>query len=97
MDRAISDADYASIGEWRDPNTTKPTQAECDAEWAIYQQEEAAAAKSRHRRQPLTRARSRRGKPRSTRGRTTITSDLALLPNGGTAATDHRAAADGGG
>ncbi|MBK9751863.1 MAG: hypothetical protein IPO91_34565 [Chloroflexi bacterium] len=32
------------LARWRDPNTTKPTQAECDAEWAIYQQEEAAAA-----------------------------------------------------
>ena len=33
---------YASIGEWRDTNTTKPTEAECLAEWDVYLIEKAA-------------------------------------------------------
>lgn len=33
---------YAGLIEWRDPNTTKPTQAECDAEWLVYLAEVAA-------------------------------------------------------
>ena len=33
---------YASIGEWRDSQTTKPTEQECLDEWAIYVVEKAA-------------------------------------------------------
>ncbi len=39
---------YAAIGEWRDPNTVKPTQAECDAEWIVYQAEQAAAVTAKN-------------------------------------------------
>ena len=38
------DDDYANLGEWRDPNTTKPTKAELDAEWTVHQQELTATA-----------------------------------------------------
>jgi hypothetical protein len=41
--RGGADDDYSAIGEWRDPNTTKPTKAQLDAEWAAYQQEQADA------------------------------------------------------
>lgn len=34
---------YSGIGEWLDPSTTKPTEAELDAEDVIYQAELAAA------------------------------------------------------
>lgn len=30
------------IGEWRDPNTTKPTQTEILIEWEVYQREQSA-------------------------------------------------------
>lgn len=30
---------YADIGDWRDPHTTKPTEAELYAEWDLYQAE----------------------------------------------------------
>lgn len=33
---------YAAIGEWRDPATQKPTEEEILAEWARYQNEQAA-------------------------------------------------------
>jgi len=33
---------YASIGEWRDPETTKPTEQECLDEWEVYLAEKAA-------------------------------------------------------
>ena len=33
---------YASIGEWRDPETIKPTEQECLDEWDIYLVEKAA-------------------------------------------------------
>ena len=33
---------YASIGEWRDPTTTKPTEQECLDEWDVYLIEKAA-------------------------------------------------------
>lgn len=33
---------YADIGDWRDPNTSKPSDAECVAEWAVYQAEKTA-------------------------------------------------------
>ena len=33
---------YASIGEWRDPLTTKPTEQECLDEWDIYVVEKTA-------------------------------------------------------
>ena len=26
---------YSDILEWRDPNTTKPTEAECNIEWGV--------------------------------------------------------------
>lgn len=39
---------YAGIGEWRDPNTTKPTQAELDAEDIVYQAELSQAETSRN-------------------------------------------------
>lgn len=35
---------FDAIGEWRDPNTTKPTKAALDTEWVVYQQELTAAA-----------------------------------------------------
>lgn len=41
MGDGINDT-YASIGEWRDPNTTKPTEQECLAEWEVYLVEKAA-------------------------------------------------------
>ena len=34
---------YTDILEWRDPNTTKPTEAECNAEWGVMLAERAAA------------------------------------------------------
>jgi hypothetical protein len=34
---------YTDILEWRDPNTTKPTEAECIAEWNVMLAERAAA------------------------------------------------------
>lgn len=34
---------YASIGEWRDPETTKPTEQECLDEWDVYVAEKAIA------------------------------------------------------
>lgn len=33
-----------AVGEWRDPNTTPPTEAQLIAEWDVYQQEVTAAA-----------------------------------------------------
>ena len=36
------DDTYASVGEWRDPNTTKPPEQECLDEWDIYLVEKAA-------------------------------------------------------
>ena len=35
---------YEAIGKWRDPLTTKPTEAECLAEWEVVLQERAAQA-----------------------------------------------------
>jgi hypothetical protein len=39
---------YAGIGEWRDPSTTKPTQAEFDAEDTAYQAELAKAVTAKN-------------------------------------------------
>ena len=36
------DDTYASVGEWRDPNTTKPPEQECLDEWEVYLVEKAA-------------------------------------------------------
>jgi hypothetical protein len=41
-------AGYAGIGDWRDTGTTKPTQAECDAEWIVYQAEQATAVTNKN-------------------------------------------------
>lgn len=38
---------YADILEWRDPNTTQPTEAECMAEWDVMLAERAAAQAQR--------------------------------------------------
>ena len=37
-----SNGTYADIGEWRDPETTKPTEQECLDEWDVYLIEKAA-------------------------------------------------------
>ena len=37
-----SGGSYADIGEWRDPETTKPTEQECLDEWNVYLIEKAA-------------------------------------------------------
>lgn len=41
---------YDAVGEWRDPDTHKPSEAEIVAEWEVYRQEQAAQEKSRQQR-----------------------------------------------
>ncbi|NWG15797.1 MAG: hypothetical protein HXY41_04110 [Chloroflexi bacterium] len=71
---------YAAIGEWRDPATKKPTEAEILAEWVRYQNEMAVARQEQAaRREKLERLRAENA------------ADLDVAKFGGEAALDELA------